>query len=154
MSYHRAAIEGAVSGAAGTVALTFFRATLARWGIVGETAPEQVIERAEEAGLLGEMSPEARNVLVALAHLGYGVSSGAAFGLLRRERGGALDEASVGAALGILSWAGGWAGWLWLLGVHSAPWQQKTPGVLLPVIDHAAYGAIWGLLYRDISRQR
>jgi hypothetical protein len=47
----------------------------------------------------------------------------------------------VGAARGVLSWGAGWAGWLPLAGVHPAPWTQKTPRALLPVLDHAAYGA-------------
>ena len=55
---------------------------------------------------------------------------------------------SVGSALGILAWGAGWASWLPLTGVHKAPWTQRTPRVLLPVIDHAVFGAVWGLLYR------
>jgi hypothetical protein len=35
--------------------------------------------------------------------------------------------------------------WLPLTGVHEAPWAQRTPKVLLPVLDHAVFGAAWGL---------
>ena len=76
------------------------------------------------------------------------------FGLLRRERGGPGEEASVGSALGVLSWGAGWASWLPLTGVHKAPWTQKTPKVLLPMIDHAVFGAAWGLFYRALRKGR
>jgi hypothetical protein len=78
---------------------------------------------------------------------------GAALGLLRREQEGAAVEAAVGAALGLLAWGAGWASWLPLTGVHRPPWKQRSTKVLLPVLDHAAFGATWGLLYRALSRK-
>jgi len=81
------------------------------------------------------------------AHFAYGMGTGTAFGFLRRERGGPTEEAAVGAALGLLAWGAGWASWLPLTGVHRAPWTQRTPKVLLPVLDHAMFGAAWGLAY-------
>jgi hypothetical protein len=54
-------------------------------------------------------------------------------GLLRREIGGAAQEAATGSALGLLAWWGaGWSSWLPLAGVHASPWRQQTPKVLLP----------------------
>ncbi len=132
------------------MALTMFRKVLAAVGAVGTTAPEQVIERLEEVGLLEDPSPAARRVIIVLAHLAYGVGIGAALGLLRRERGEAEEEAAVGSALGILAWGAGWASWLPLTGVHLPPWKQRTPKVLLPVLDHAVFGAVWGLVYRAV----
>ena len=64
------------------------------------------------------------------------------------------SEVAAGAALGVLAWGAGWAGWLWMLGVHGAPWEQRSARVLLPVIDHAFYGAVWGLLYRVWRRDK
>ena len=144
---HRA-FYGALGGLGGTLVLTGFRKALAGIGAVGTTAPEQVIARLEELGLLDGWSPEARRVLTAVAHLAYGVGTGTALGLLRRKRGGLTEEAAVGSALGILAWGAGWASWLPLTGVHLPPWEQQTPKVLLPVIDHAVFGGAWGFLYR------
>ncbi len=146
---HRA-FYGALGGLGGTLVLTGFRKVLAGLGAVGTTAPEQVIARLEELGLLDGWSPEARRVLTAVAHLAYGVGTGTALGLLRRERGGVTAEAAVGSALGILAWGAGWASWLPLTGVHLPPWEQQTPKVLLPVVDHAVFGGAWGLLYRAL----
>jgi hypothetical protein len=148
------ALVGAVSGLGATLVLSGLRQVWARAGLVFETAPMQVVERAEELGLVGDLSPWGRRLLTAFAHFAYGAGTGMAFGLLRRERGGTGEEASVGSALGVLAWGVGWASWLPLTGVHRAPWTQKTPKVLLPVIDHAVFGAAWGLLYWALRGRR
>ena len=141
------ALRGAASGFVGTVALTALRETLSWMGVVEITAPDQVVERLED--FTGELEPNLRRLLVLAAHFGYGTIAGAAFGMmLNREPASPGTEAATGAALGVLAWGAGWAGWLWMLGVHGAPWEQRSAKVLLPVIDHAFYGAVWGLLYR------
>lgn len=113
----------------------------------------QVVDRVEEVGLIESWSPGARRLLTVIAHFAYGSSIGTAFGLLCREPGGLVEEAAVGSALGMLAWGAGWATWLPLTGVHSPPWSQKTPRVLLPVVDHAFYGAAWGIIYWLLSRR-
>ncbi len=147
MSVTQRAFYGALGGAGGTLALSGFREVLAKVNLVGTTAPEQVIERLEELGVLDEWSPEARRVLTMVAHLAYGVGTGTALGLLRRERGGVTEEASVGSALGVLAWGVGWASWLPLAGVHLPPWKQQSPKVLLPILDHVVFGTVWGLVH-------
>ncbi len=148
------ALAGALSGAAGTLVLSGLREGLSRMGLVFETAPMQVVDRAEEVGLVGDLSPGSRRALTALAHLTYGVGVGMALGLLRRETGDATQEAAVGSALGLLAWGAGWSSWLPLTGVHAPPWSQQTTKVLLPVVDHAAYGAAWGLAYWVLVRKQ
>lgn len=152
MNFLVRAASGTVAGAAATVVLTALRKTLARAGIVGETAPEQVVKRLDELGLLDGWSPQARRALAVAAHVAYGCAIGASFGALRKETGDRGEEASMGAALGLLGWAANWAGVLPITGVHSPPWRQHTPKVLLPVLDHAVFGAAWGLVYRRLRR--
>src|SRR5829696_5187531 len=148
------AVKGALGGPGATVVLSGLREAWARVGLVFETAPMQVVDRAEEMGLVGDLSPMSRRLLGVAAHFAYGAGTGTAFGLLRREKGGPGEEAAVGSALGVLAWGVGWASWLPLTGVHQAPWTQKTPKVLLPVVDHAVFGAAWGLLYWALRRRR
>jgi hypothetical protein len=147
------ASRGALAGLAATVALTGLRQVWSKMGLVFETAPMQVVDRVEEVGLIGDLSPASRRLLIVLAHFAYGAGTGAAFGLLRRERGKPTEEAAVGSALGVLAWGAGWSSWLPLTGVHKAPWTQKTPKVLLPVVDHAVFGAAWGLVNLALSRK-
>ena len=150
MSLPRRTLYGALGGLGGTLALTAFREVMTRIGAVGTTAPEQVVERLEEVGFLDDSSHGTRRFVTVAAHFAYGTGTGAALGLLRRERGGAKEEAAVGLALGILAWGAGWASWLPLSGVHLPPWRQQTPKVLLPVLDHSLFGAVWGLVYRAL----
>jgi hypothetical protein len=138
----------------GTLVLSGLRETFSRMGLVFETAPMQVVDRAEELGLVEGWSPRALRLLTVAAHVAYGVGAGTALGLLRRERSGAAQETAVGSAMGILVWGAGWSTWLPLSGVHSPPWEQQSAKVLLPVIDHAVYGAAWGFIYWQLTRRR
>jgi hypothetical protein len=147
-------LAGALGGAAGTLVLSGLREAWSRVGLVFETAPMQVVDRAEELGLVEGWSPRALRLLTVAAHVAYGVGAGTALGLLRRERVGAPQEAAVGSAMGILVWGAGWSTWLPLSGVHSPPWEQRSAKVLLPVLDHAVYGAAWGLIYWILTRRR
>lgn len=149
MSSMRRAVYGALGGVGGTLALSALRKVLTAADLVGATAPEQVVKKLEETGLLKGWPSVARRLLTVAAHLGYGVGIGASLGLLRRERGGgAVAEAGVGSALGLLAWAANWSAVLPLAGVHRPPWKERSLKVLLPVLDHIVYGAVWGLLYR------
>ena len=155
MGLKERAWAGALSGAGGTLVLSGLREALGRFGLVFETAPMQVVDRVEELGFAEEgFSPTAHRALSVAAHCAYGVGTGAVLGLLRREAGGPAQEAAVGSALGMLVWGAGWASWLPLTGVHSPPWTQRTPKVLLPVVDHAVFGATWGVLHWVIRRKQ
>ena len=147
-------LAGALGGAGGTLVLSGLREALSRMELVFETAPMQVVARLEELGLVEGWSPRSLRLLAVPAHIAYGVGPGAALGLLRREGGGAPQEAAVGSAMGILAWGAGWSSWLPLTGVHSPPWEQRSWKVLLPVLDHAVYGAAWGLVNWMLTRRR
>ena len=148
------AFAGGIGGVGATLVLSGLRWTWHWMGLVFDTAPTQVVDRAEEVFTREGFSPATRRVLAAVAHVAYGVSIGVAFGLLRRETGGKKVESAVGSSLGILAWGAGWASWLPLTGVHSPPWKQQSTKVLLPVIDHAVFGAAWGLIFSALTRAR
>lgn len=148
MDAKRRALYGIVGGAGGTLVLSGLRRLMSKVGLVHETAPGQVVTRLEELGILGGLSPRGRHAVTVLAHYAYGLGVGLCFGLLRRRQAGIAEETSVGAALGVLSWGLGWSSWLPLFGVHSPPWRQDSPRVLLPIVDHAVFGAVWGAVRR------
>lgn len=146
----RRAVFGALSGAGGAVVLTAVRKALAAAGVVEKTAPEQVVERLEELGLLDGWSSGSRRLLAVAAHFAYGAGIGAVLGLLRRKSDDVPTETAVGGALGVLSWALNWTVVLPLIGAHVPPWKQRNLMVLLPIVDHAVFGAVWGLLNRRL----
>jgi hypothetical protein len=154
MNVKERALAGALSGAGATLVLSGLREAWSRMGLVFETAPMQVVDRVEELGLVNVSSPGARRLLTTAAHIAYGVGTGMAMGLLRREKAGAAQETAVGSAMGVLVWGAGWSSWLPLSGVHDPPWEQSSAKVLLPVLDHAVFGAAWGLVYWLITGRR
>jgi hypothetical protein len=154
MNVNERVLVGALKEFGGPFVLSRLRRVLAGLGAVYTTAPEQVVGRAEELGLLVRFSSGAKKALAVAAHFCYGMASGAVFGALRTERGGPGTEAAVGTTLGVLSWGAGWAGWLPIAGVHPAPWTQKTPRALLPVLDQATFGAAWGRIYWAPTRRQ
>lgn len=151
MDATKRALIGTASGVGGTIFLSGLRQVLTSAGLVYETAPMQVVDRLEKALSL-EGHPLTKRATELVAHLGYGASAGTILGLLRREREGLETELAAGAALGVLLWGMGWAGWLPILGADRAPWSYRTPRVLLPILDHAAFGAMWALMYWSLSR--
>jgi hypothetical protein len=50
------ALAGLLGGVAATLVLSGLREAWARFGLVFETAPMQVVDRAEELGLVGDLS--------------------------------------------------------------------------------------------------
>ncbi len=153
MNVTEKALAGAGSGVGATVVLSVLRKALREVGVIYKTAPMQVVDRMEQADLVKDR-PVTKRALALAAHLSYGTGAGTAFGALRREREGPATELAVGATLGVLLWGVGWAGWLPILGVDNAPWSYRTPNALLPVLDHAVFGAAWGLIYWAAIRQR
>ncbi len=59
MDLKKRALLGALSGAGGTLALTGFRKSLNQLNLVHRTAPQKVVDRLEELGLLKGWSREA-----------------------------------------------------------------------------------------------
>jgi hypothetical protein len=63
MDVKERALVGALSGFGNTFVLSGMRQALSKMGAVYTTAPEQVVERAEELGLLERSSPAAKKAL-------------------------------------------------------------------------------------------
>lgn len=145
---------GALGGATGTLAMSGLNKALSEFGLVYETVPMQIVDRMAEVGLIEDWSPVAKRTVSSAAHLGYGTTAGVVLGALRREQGEPTTELAVGIALRLLAWGAGWGLWLPLLGVHHAPWTQRTPKVCLPVLGHAVFGAAWGLTHWALSRKQ
>ena len=152
MGIEERVLGGAVGGAGATLFLSGLRGALSMVGIVYETAPMQVVDRLQEISPVRDR-PLLRRIAAVAAHLGYGVGAGTIFGLLRHKQEGPGTELAVGTALGVLLWGLGWAGWLPMLGADRAPWSYRTPRVLLPILDHAAFGVAWATIFYVLSQK-
>lgn len=138
-------IRGAVAGAAGTLAIQGLLAASQKW--FPEALPplrtdpgEFMVEKAEErlpASLRRRIPIAVDAPLGKLLGLGYGVFFGALYGVLRPRGGSPVRE---GIALGALTWAAGYLGWLPALGLMPPVWRQKPAQAAGPALDHLAYG--------------
>jgi hypothetical protein len=96
-----------------------------------------------------EMGREGRIWWALGAHLGYGVATGALYGVLFGGSGGRerLGKAAAkGAAYGVGVWAGSYAGWLPLAGILPPAWRQPAGENGALVASHVVWGAVMGVV--------
>jgi hypothetical protein len=97
-------------------------------GTVEDALPDSVRQ-----GVPQVMETAAARVLA----LGYGLTFGALYSLLRPNGGSPLVD---GLLLGIATWATGYLGWLPATGLMPPVWRQKIPQAVAPIAEHALYG--------------
>jgi hypothetical protein len=75
------AVEGAMRGVIGALAMSGFRAFASDLGLIGKTPPEAVADEPPE-GTLKQLPAERRGVVVRLLHFAVGAAGGAGYGVL------------------------------------------------------------------------
>ncbi|MFB3819861.1 MAG: hypothetical protein ACE147_19560 [Candidatus Methylomirabilales bacterium] len=136
---------GAMAGLAGTIAALGLLAVNQR--LAPGTMPplrrdpgEFMVERAERLvpreaqARIPELLEAAAARALALA---YGITFGVLYAALRPRAG---SRTLHGVALGLGTWAVGYLGWLWLLGLMPPVWRQRLPQAVLPAAQHVGYG--------------
>jgi hypothetical protein len=144
---------GATAGLVGTLALQALRSAGQQW--LPETTPpihqepgEFMVETAEGA-LPARVCRAVPDWAESTAALGLGLGYGVTFGVLyaaARPRGGSVW--SDGIALGVGTWAAGYPGWLPALGLMPPVTEQEPGQIVVPVIQHVAYGVVTVAAYR------
>ncbi|HEU5073726.1 MAG TPA: hypothetical protein VFU02_06125, partial [Polyangiaceae bacterium] len=111
----RAWVLGAGAGAAATLAMSALMLVAQRTGLLGRSPPRHIVEHAL-AGLhvRHEVSRSNRQLLAALAHLGFGASQGAIYAALhhwrnqwltRHEQRPRPPSAATGVPFALMVWA-------------------------------------------------
>lgn len=144
----RAAGEGAVAGVVATSVMTGWMRTARRCGLMREQ-PHHRIARVVLLPGSSEKPTSAERPVGGIAHLGFGATMGAAFGLLTgRHR----PSAPAGAAYGVGVWAVSYQGWLPLSGIMP-PAHRDRPGRAAAIfIAHIPYGVTLALTLRRMRR--
>ena len=150
---------GAAAGAAGTFVMQALLAANKKLA-PGAMPPirrdpgEFMVDKAEELVPYAarEKIPDAAESAAAKSlHLGYGATCGALYAAARPEGGSPLTE---GAALGLLTWAAGYLGWLPATGLMPPVWKQEPAQALTPPLTHALFGmatvAAYDLLHDQV----
>jgi len=132
-------VLGAVAGAGATMALQMLMKATAK-AVPGSEPPmkqdpgELMVERAEEhVNIPDKLESAAAKSL----HLGYGMTSGALYGVMRRRAGSMFLD---GALLGISVWAAGYLGWLPATELMPPISEQSPRQIAVPIFNHIMFG--------------
>jgi hypothetical protein len=140
----RALATGMLGGAIATTAMSAFMYGAQNLGLLGEMPPKKITRAAARAvGIFGT-SRFAEDAAAVVAHWGFGMVMGAAYGFLYRRKHGVLRAALSGAAFGSAVWAGSYAGWVPALRIMSLPHRDRTFRPTSMAIAHLLYGGTLG----------
>lgn len=153
MGVARSVLGGMVGGVIGAVAMLPVFEGGRRLGLMRETPPNRVIDRAvatanATTGIDGQVEAEERTVASTATHILYGAAAGAIYGVLQDEL--SLPAAPGGMAFGIALWTAGYVGWMPALSVLPRPWQQRTSDALVPFAAHLVYGVALGWVEAEV----
>jgi len=140
--------RGAASGALATAAMSGVMLAGQKTGLMPGQPPKHIV-RALLPG--HKRRPKAgERPLAVLAHLGFGATAGAVFGLLTRR---VQARLRLGVAYGLLIWAGSYQGWLPALNILPPASRDPRPGrPLVMAAAHAVYGAALAAALRRSAR--
>jgi hypothetical protein len=120
-------------------------------GLMGEHPPKKIVRTLRRrSGILGT-SRSADNVATVLAHWGFGIASGALFGLLYRGQHGATRSSLLGAGYGAAVWAVSYYGWIPALGIMRAPHRDRPARPTSMVAAHLLFGTVLGAFVERLS---
>ena len=141
---------GAAAGALSTVAMSAVMLGAKRAGITGELPPERITRRAIDAVSSDPPDDHSPDALAAVAHLGFGASAGALFGLLVTRTGAVHGSAAIAALMGVMYATGIWLvsyqGWVPALRIMPPASSDRRGRVVTMLAAHWVYGAALGIL--------
>ncbi len=133
-----------LGGAAGTAVFTGWMLAAQELGLLGELPPRKITRKALDAVTDAPKSKAAIDVATAVAHFGYGLGTGALFGLLFRST-RRLGAAPVqGALFGAAVWAASYMGWIPAVGIMPPPQRDRPDRPVVMFLGHLVFGGILG----------
>lgn len=137
--------QGALGGAAGTAAFTGWMKGAQRAGLLGELPPRKITRKALQA-TGAEPSPKTLDAATVLTHLGFGVATGALFGVLSRRLHPRVPGVVQGAIWGSIVWAASYAGWVPALDIMPPPQKDRPDRPLVMFLGHLIFGGLLGAI--------
>lgn len=145
-----AALTGALAGAAATLPVSALMYAAREAGLMGEHPPEIIAEKSLDSLGVHE-GGDANDAAATVAHLGFGASAGALFGLLLGRTELPVPAVAQGIGYGLLVYAASYDGWIPALHVMPAPGDDRPGRQPSMVAAHVVYGAVLGML---LARRR
>lgn len=130
--------SGMVAGLMATLAMSLVIAGGKRLGLLGEPPPRRIVRRL--SGRHGWRRPHgaALDASAVAAHLGFGASLGAVYGLLPKRTHSPLG----GWIFGALAWAVNYAGWLPKAGLMPRPSRDRLGRPTTMIAAHLVFGRV------------
>lgn len=150
----RTVLEGAAAGAAATAAMTVPMLVAQRRGSMGTQPPERVVEEAGRAKTGGTLSEPEQTLAASLAHLGFGMGTGAAFALTHRALRLPLPGPLQGTAFALVVWALSYCGWIPRLGILPPPHHDRPDRQRTMLLAHVVFGAVLGAVEDRLAGRR
>jgi hypothetical protein len=152
----RALLLGAGAGAAATIAMSGLMLAAQRLGLLGRSPPRHIVDRA--LGCLhvrDKVSRQNRQLLTALAHLGFGATQGALYAVLyqvlaRYSPRPIAPSTATGVPFALCVWAASYAGWIPALGILPSPSHDRPGRPTSMVLAHVVYGAALANILRKV----
>jgi glycine/D-amino acid oxidase-like deaminating enzyme/nitrite reductase/ring-hydroxylating ferredoxin subunit len=140
----RSILRGAMGGAIATVAMSVALGVQKALGMTGQLPPKKIARGLRRrAGVFG-VPRAADNAMAIAAHLGFGISAGALFGLMHRRARGLPAGSLLGSAYGVAVWAASYYGWVPALGLMRAPHRDRSGRPASMVAAHVVFGSVLG----------
>src|SRR4051812_27462839 len=145
---------GLLAGAAATLCMSAAMILSKKLGIQGEHPPKKIVAAAlEAAGDDQAEEPKVRR-LASVAHMGFGIGTGAAFAATRNHL--PLKNLPVvqGVLYALVIWAVSYRGWVPALNIMPHAEQDRPGRVRTMVTAHAIYGSVLGALLDAFQKYR
>lgn len=148
------ATRGAIGGLVGTGTMTLAMGAAQKLGFMGRMPPAKIVDAALQATPLDqEELSTGRKLLTGLAHVGFGVATGALFGLVYRStRKLPLPTLAQGALFATAVWAVSYKGWIPALDIMPPPEKDRPGRPTSMLISHWIYGAVLAAIVAKRSR--
>jgi hypothetical protein len=130
------AVEGAMRGVIGALAMTGMRQFAADVGLIEKTPPEEMAENAE--GMMAKVPQDKRKAAVLGIHCAVGAAGGVSYGILPDP---VRQKAWSGPLWGLAIWVGYEAGVAQLLNLkHAYDFPARERAAI--IADHLLYGYV------------
>jgi hypothetical protein len=139
-------LRGAAAGAVATGAMSAVMLGLRKQ--LGEQPPDAIVKSAADA-VGASPTEEQADVLAVAAHLGFGMTVGAAYALLPRVG----SPVARGVATALAVYAASYQGWVPGLGILPPASRDKPGRPRVMIAAHVVYGAALGAVEERLRRR-
>ena len=147
----KSAVAGAIAGLLATLVMSAWMLLADSLGWMNEQPPKTITSRvARKAGM--PVSGASLDVATGLAHLGFGMVGGSAFGLIARRMPSLPTSALVGVGYGLLIWTTSYVAILPSLDLMPGPAEGERRRTPVMVFAHIVYGAVLGISEYALER--